>query len=157
MFRKLLNTALLICLLLLLLSCSEKRRIERRIDGLWEISLPSQRDYLYWYDTCGFIGQILYFDVDQHKCSLPGIEETLAERANENYKGSWYISRTNSQWTLTINPRNHPLQGVFNISFYKDTVFDSYYNREIIRYFMNLKNEKWDIICKKSGIILNAW
>jgi len=130
--------------------------MERRIEGLWEVQLYSQRDYEYWYDSCGFMNQILFFDIEQNKCSLPDINETLAERANENYKGRWSIDKINSCWTLTINPRKHPLQGVFNISFYKDTVLTAD-NQETIRYFMNLKNEKWDIVCKKSGIILNVW
>ena len=151
------NTATIVCLLSTFFACGEKQQIERRIDGLWEIQLSSQQDYRYWYDTCGFIGQILFFDMDLHECSLPGVEETLEERANENYKGSWSIEKINSQWTLTVNPRKHPLQGVFNISFYKDTVFDSYYNRESIQYFMNLRNKEWNIVCKKSGIIINTW
>lgn len=139
-----------------LYACSEKHRVEQRIDGLWEVYLPSQGDCRYWYDTCGFIGQILFFDMEQYNCTLPGVEETLEERADENYKGSWSVNKINSQWILTITPRKHPLQGVFNISFYKDTVLDTD-NRETIQYFMKLKNEEWDIVCKKSGIILNVW
>lgn len=156
MSKRILNMITLVCLLVTLSACSEKQQIEQRIDGLWEIQLSSQRDYLYWYDTCGFIGQILFFDQDRHECSLPGVEETLEERAKEYYKGSWFIDKTESKWLITINPRKHPLQGVFNISFYKDTIFDSEKNEEI-RYFMNLKNEEWDIVCKKSGIITNTW
>ena len=94
--------------------------------------------------------------MDQHECALPGFEETLEERAKENYKGRWSVNKIDSQWMMTINPKKHPLQGVFNISFYKDTVFDSH-NRKEIRYFMNLKNEEWNIECKKSGIIINTW
>lgn len=157
MSRRITFTTMIVCLLCTLFACGEKRKIERRIDGLWEVHLSSQRDYLYWYDTCGYLGQIMLFDMDQHECRLPGVEgETMEERAKENYKGSWFISRVDTQWTITITPRKHPLQGVFNISFYKDTVIDSY-NRETVRYFMNLKNEDWDIECEKSGIIINTW
>ena len=46
----------------------------------------------------------------------------------------------------------HRIEG----SFYKDTILDSY-NRETIQYFMNLKNDEWDIKCKKTGIILDVW
>ena len=157
MFKRVLNAVTIAFALSSLLSCSEKRGLEHRIEGLWEVQLYSQRDYEYWYDSCGFMNQIMFFDIDQYKCSLPDIDETLADRANENHKGSWSIGKINSQWTLTINPRKHPLQGVFNISFYKDTVFDSYYNRESIQYFMNLRNKEWNIVCKKSGIIINTW
>lgn len=150
------NIAISVCILIILSSCSGKQQIEHRIDGLWEIQLYSQRDYLYWYDTCGFIGQIMFFDQDQHECSLPGVVETLEERAKNNYKGSWFINKTDTHWTITINPRKHPLQGVFHITFYKDTIFDSN-NCKTIQYFMNLKNEEWNIVCKKSGIIINAW
>ena len=156
MFRKVLNAVAIVVVLSSILSCDERHGMERRIEGLWEVQLYSQRDYEYWYDSCGFMNQILFFDIEQNKCSLPDINETLAERANENYKGRWSIDKINSCWTLTINPRKHPLQGVFNISFYKDTVLTAD-NQETIRYFMNLKNEKWDIVCKKSGIILNVW
>ena len=153
---RIINAAFFVCLLSTLCSCSEKRQIEHRIDGLWEIQLSSQQDYLYWYDTCGFIGQVLFFDQDQHECTLPGVVETLEERAKKNYKGSWFINKTDSQWKIKVIPKKHPLQGVFNVAFYKDTVLDSH-SREEIHYLMNLKNEKWDIVCKKSGIILNVW
>lgn len=157
MSKRILNTVAFACVLTTFLACGEKREIEHRIDGLWEVQLYSQRDYEFWYDSCGFMNQIMFFDIDQYKCSLPDIDETLADRANENHKGSWSIEKINSQWTLTVKPRKHPLQGVFNISFYKDTVFDSYYNRESIQYFMNLRNKEWNIVCKKSGIIINTW
>lgn len=117
MFKRVLNAVTIAFALSSLLSCSEKRGLEHRIEGLWEVQLYSQRDYEYWYDSCGFMNQIMFFDIDQYKCSLPDIDETLADRANENHKGSWSIGKINSQWTLTINPRKHPLQGVFNISF----------------------------------------
>lgn len=156
MSKRILNMITLVCLLVTLFACSEKHKIEHRIDGLWEVQLSSQSEYQYWYDTCGYMDQILFFDIDQHECSLPNINETLEESAKENHKGSWSINKTDSQWIITINPRKNPLQGVFNISFYKDTIFDSN-NREEIQYFMNLKNEEWDILCKKSGIITNTW
>jgi len=156
MSKRILNILMFACALTTILACSEKRKIEHKIDGLWEIQLSSQKDYLYWYDTCRYMDQILFFNLDQHECSLPSVEETLEERAKENYKGNWSINKTDSQWTITINPRKHPLQGLFHISFYKDTVFDSNNNEEI-RYFMNLKNEKWSIECKKSGMINNPW
>lgn len=156
MYKRIINTVAVAFALFLLISCSEKRGMEHRVEGLWEVQLYTQRDYEYWYDSCGFMTQIMYFDIDQFKCSLPDIVETLADRANENHKGSWSIDKIDSQWKLTVNPRKHPLQGVFNISFYKDTAFDSY-NRETIQYFMNLKNDEWDIVCKKSGIILGVW
>lgn len=157
MSKRITNIVMIVCLLGTLASCSEKRLVERRFEGLWEIQLYSQRDYLYWYDTCGYMDQILYFNLDRHECRLPEVErETLEERAKENYVGIWSVSKADTQWTITIKPRKHPLQGVFNISFYKDTVIDSY-NRETVRYFMNLKNEDWDIDCKKTGLILHTW
>lgn len=157
MSKRIINTVAFACVLTTFLACGEKREIEHRIDGLWEVQLSSQWDYEYWYDSCDFMNQIIFFDRDQHECFLPDVEELLEESAKENNKGHWAINQKDSQWTLTITPRKHPLQGVFNISFYKDTVFDSYYNRESIQYFMNLRNKEWNIVCKKSGIIINTW
>lgn len=156
MSKRILNILMYTCALTTIFSCSEKREIEHRIDGLWEVQLSSEEDYLYWYDTCGYIDQVLFFDLDQHDCTLPSVAETLEERAKENYKGEWSINKTDSHWTITINPRKHPLQGLFHISFYKDTVFDSD-NSEKIRYFMKLENERWSIECIKCGMINNPW
>ena len=88
MFKRIINTVAVAFALFPLLSCSEKRGMEHRVEGLWEVQLYTQRDYEYWYDSCGFMTQIMYFDIDQYKCSLPDIDETLADRANENHKGS---------------------------------------------------------------------
>ena len=156
MWGKILITTGAIFAIISLSSCGKKNEIEHRIDGLWEVCLPSQSDYEYWYDSCRFIGQIIFFDMAKHECYLPGVEETMEERAKANYKGSWSISKADSRWTMTINPRKHPIQGLFYISFYKDTVCNSF-NHEEIHYFLNIKNEEWDIVCKKSGMLTNTW
>lgn len=156
MSKRILNMLSIACTLATLLSCNEKHRIECRIDGLWEIQLSSQEDYSYWYDSCAFMNEIFFFDIDKHVCSLPDVEEPLTERAKENYKGYWEINKMDSQWVMTIIPRKHPLQGDFSISFYKDTIHDSH-NHEKINYYMKMENEEWNIVCKKSGIILSEW
>ena len=156
MWRKILNIIWFIYVIATLTACNEKNNIEQRIDGLWEAQLSSLQDYVYWYDSCNFLGQTFFFDMDMHECSLPSVVESLEESSKENYVGQWCVYKNGSQWVMAIKPKQNILRGVYNISFYKDIITNSNGDSEI-GYFMRLQNEKWDIKCKKTGILINTW
>ncbi len=137
-------------------SCSERESVEYKVDGLWEVVFATQEEINVWYDSIKFMDQIFFFDGDNHECSLPEVMETFEKRVRENHRGHWFVNKKDSLWTITLSPKHHILEGVYNLSFFKDTVHEYYGNTEV-RYFMRLKNEEWDILCRKGGIILNPW
>lgn len=148
---------LILVLSIVVSSCSKKRSIEERIDGLWEVQFHSQEEAIRWYDSCKFMDNTIFFSIDDYVCSMPGVWETIEDRNKENHKGHWFVSDRDSLWTITIEPQCHILRGEYNISFYKDSVIGNWYGEREIAYFMRLENKEWNLVCKKVGIIINTW
>ena len=83
---------LIIGLSLIFVSCSEKKNVEKLIDGIWEVQFRSQEEMEYWFDSCNFMNVLFFFNdscgVDMH--NLPNLEGRYQENNQGHAKEEKY-------------------------------------------------------------------
>ena len=144
-------------ILLLLISC-QKSHIEKKIDGIWETVFFNDSELTFWFDSNYFMDGHLYFSKKGHRCTVPrDSREDLSESCLKLNSGFWSISKLDSSWTLYIETKSGKLNGYYNITFYKDTLYNPYTNRNELYYLMQMRNKEWNILCRKVGFIDEKW
>lgn len=143
----------IIGLSLIFVSCSEKKNVEKLIDGIWEVQFRSQEEMEYWFDSCNFMNVLFFFNDKDNNCSVPFIWKTWAESLKDNHEGYWSVNKIDNQWYLNLAPKDHILEGTYSISFSQEGVFETHETKSI-NYFMYMKNDKWDLVLKKNVLML---
>ena len=148
---------IILFLLTINISC-QRRQIERRIDGIWETVFYRLVRPRSWFDSNHFMDGHLYFSSDKYQCTVPrDSRENLSDSYLELNTGSWNIIKHDTSWMLYITTKSGKLTGSYYVTFLKDTVYNPYSNNNELAYLMLLRNQEWNILCRKVGIIDEKW
>lgn len=123
----------IILILLLTFSCNDNSKLEKKLTGIWTVDLDSlqTRDNRWFQITSN-----MFFINENYTSNLPSF---FNQRNSENIK--WETISNGSENTIRFYAPNHPMNGKFFISFYKDP------KEKLFK--MRLTNGYTSIICRK--------
>lgn len=127
------NSFLIILILLFTFSCNNNSKLEKKMIGVWTVDLDSlqTRDNS-WYQITSNGFSIK----EDHTGNLPSFFNL---GNSENIK--WEVTSNDSENTIRFYAPNHPMDGKFFISFYRDP------KEKLFK--MRLTNGYTTIVCRK--------